>query len=301
MVYEHPVKSSKVYFGAGFGGRTGRDHGGRRMELGCSFNWEGTFCQVPAYYLCAEGPVLDVLLRIQPEQLTRFSRRWGETLRTGRQLTDDEQLLLNADNPYYPDTLPRLLANGKALIPCHTHTARFNPHPSCCPPTTPEADALMELYHCDPSFGWLFIRTAFRWATRKKPALHELSLTLARQALLLPGPHLEIHAAGEVFRFIHPVTQTEHRFTVLSCLPDAQQRFRLSCTVSPALSDSELLIRDLHTAIPDVPDVPLLRANGSSLLHTVLSAPGEIPDWQLFFLYRRASSISLILSDDRVL
>ena len=300
MPYE--AISSKVYFGAGFHPHSGRDHAGSRLNLDCHFSWDGTLCRVPAIYLCAGGLVLDLLVRVEPEQIARFTQRWGAKLRTDTRLSSDEQLLCKADDPFSPDIIPRLIVNGKALTAVRVDSVRFNPHPDCCPPTMPEADTLTELYGCDRSCGWLIVRASFLWATRKKPALHSLSLTLEHQPRPVPGVHFIARYAGQQFVFTHPFTGNEHRLTVLSVVHDTPGRTHLTCALTPDLPSHELLICDSRAAVPEAAEPALLRTS-DAMLHEAFSDPpfvtGEAPEWKLVFCLSRSAPVSLILMDDR--
>ena len=252
-----------------------------------------------------------MLLRIDLARIGAFAERWGSR-KAARSVTDeDEHLRMEADDPFADTVDCRLIANGKALIPLRRDAAVFNPCPGCLPVSTPEADTLLDGYGCDTRFGWYIVRTSFGWATRKKPALHSLSLTLERRAQLLPGVHFTVRYPGQHFFFANPVTGTEHQLTVLGCAPDDRQpgeRMHLSCTLSPELSAREVCIRDSRSPLPgaEVFDDGLLvrrEQAGQQTLHEAFSEPGTnpdaSPDWQLFFLRRNAAPISVILMDGR--
>jgi len=312
MSYESTSAFSpvKVYFNAGFHAHEGRDHSGRCLPLDCCFTWDGMPCRVPAVYICAGGIVLDVLIRIDLARIGAFAERWTNRRSADRSMTPDELLRMQADDPFCNTITSRLIANDKALIPQRRDCVFFNPCPDCLPESLPDAETVLGGYGCDLRFGWQLVRTSFRWATRRKPALRSLSLTLERSPRLLPGVHFTVQYPGQHFFFANPVTGTEHRLTILSHAREACARgecMHLTCTLTPELPTRELRICDSRGALP-APDtfgsVPLMLRTTSDqqFLHEAFSEPctdsDDLPDWQLFFLSHNAAPISVVLTDE---
>ena len=77
-----------------------------------------------------------------------------------------------------------------------------------------EAKWVIDHYGLDSSYGWVIYRNAFPWSSKRRPEIKSLTLTMEQQSERLPGPHFKVHAPGDSFTFIHPISQKAHTLTV---------------------------------------------------------------------------------------
>ncbi len=52
----------------------------------------------------------------------------------------------------------------------------------------------------------MFWRQSFPWATKTRPALNTLVLSLEQRPISVPGPRFTVSKAGDTVSFTHPVT-----------------------------------------------------------------------------------------------
>ncbi|MGN0712145.1 MAG: hypothetical protein ACI4LJ_00080, partial [Anaerovoracaceae bacterium] len=182
---EPTVPEWKVYFEGNFWGHQGRDHAGKIIPIDKQFEWAGYHWLIPAAYSCSKGLVLDFCMRVE---------------------TDELPLCLHFN--------PRLELNGHELRTSHGCAVTYNP---CLPDGTGielEAKWVVEHYGLDTSYGWVICRDSFPWASKRRPEIRTLSLTMEQQLVSIPGPHFTVKAPGDSFRFVHPVNRAAYTLTV---------------------------------------------------------------------------------------
>lgn len=208
----------KVYFYGGFWGHHGRDHAGTEIPVNHTFDWEGEEWFVPAVYACGQGLVMDLFCKVSKEDVEVFAHKWNLSPES-RSDDFDQELVENieAENPLNSHFRPSLMLNGKELPLLHTCGMAWNPvFPEG---NDPETKAVLAHYGFAPSFGWNICRAYFSWATKKKPRIKCLQLTLNPLAVPVPGPHFTVQKPGDSFSFTHPITGTTHTLTVQSLEP----------------------------------------------------------------------------------
>ena len=258
----------KVYFANGFSSHhIGHDKSGKEIPVGKTFTWDGKTWHVPAVYACRKGLVADFCVEIEPDDLRAFFNKWwpnghGE----GREFTPEEQERQTAENPMALDFQPTLTVNGKPLR--RTGGNGFGWVPDACRPEeergeqsqqNQEAIWLMEHYSLNPEKGWIFFRESFPWATKTRPVLKTLSLSLEQNPVSVPGPRFTLSGAGDVVKFVHPVTGETHALHVVEYetqqmdaghLQDTDQweypthYSAMSFVVEPELPRQSLTVRD---------------------------------------------------------
>ena len=105
----------------------------------------------------------------------------------------------------------------------------------------------------------MFWRESFPWATKTKPVVKTISLSLEQGPAAIPGPRFTVSGAGDTVEFTHPVTGEAHTLTVveyeaqevdLSGMPDSEGwDYPTHCTamayvVEPELPRRALTVRD---------------------------------------------------------
>ena len=253
-------KQWKVYFHNGFGRHWGHDRPGKEIPVSKTVSWGGKVWHIPAVYSCGKGLVVDLCVEIDPAELRAFREKW-ETGEEDARLTPEDQERRDAENPMNLNYRPRLTVNGRTLEDRSGVGVGWTPD-SCRPEGERsqqdwECRQLMEHYGLDQSRGWMFWRDSFPWATKTKPAVKTVSLSLEGEAVSIPGPRFTVSGAGDAVPFTHPVTGQAHILRVvgyeeeqvdMSCLEDGWD-YPAHCTVmsyvtEPDLPRESLAVRD---------------------------------------------------------
>lgn len=322
----------KVFFGGNFWGHSGRDHAGQEVPLKKSFLWGAERWYIPAVYLCGKGLVMDLCKQVSPDQIQAFMEKWGLSANSENAVPDREtEMRMDAENPLSVHFTPQLRLNGAILTWASGCGITWNP---CLPEgMDAEAEGLIAHYQLDPAWGWCIHRVSFPWASRRKPKLRTLSLSLSREPAEIPGPHFHVSAPGDTFRFTHPISGVEHTLTVqeytrqeAECiLPQSiSPRYytAMTYTLSPELPNPCVCVlgcgeSDRSLENPFAPgtlpsgtacigiiggaDGPtaIILGRESSALHAACSAmhfePEADPEWRLVFREKTMEDISLEL------
>lgn len=227
LVPEEPVTQGppekpewRVYFNDGFSSRHfGHDKPGQEIPVNKTFTWGGKVWHIPAVYACGKGLVIDLCVEIDPAELRAFIEKWEGTLDRG--LTQEEQEQMDAENPMTVDYDPKVTVNGRELGDRSGRGSGWTPmylRPEDCRGEYSQQDWeniwLMEHYGLDPEKGWMFWRDSFPWATKTKPAVKTVSLSLEQLPAAVPGPRFTVSGAGDTVAFTHPVTGEPHTLYV---------------------------------------------------------------------------------------
>ncbi len=213
-----PPLAWRVYFNGSFGGCAERTRPGKEIAVGKSFLWGGESWLIPALYLCGKGLVIDFCARVEPKCIQSFMERWNLTSGSEETAyTDEEQMQMEGENPLGFDVRPRVKLGKNTLEAVHSCGISWNP---CLPQELrqeEEAQHILRHYGLDPAFGWRIWRASFPWATRTKPKVRALRITLAQEPVDIPGRRFSAAAPGDSVPFTHPVSGARHVLTVQSC------------------------------------------------------------------------------------
>lgn len=263
----------KVYFAHDFGSRhVGHDRPGTEIPINQTFHWNGKVWHIPAVYACGRGLVVDFCVEIESADIQAFLGKWKPLMEEGRQLTPEEEEQQRAENPMTMDYDPRLTVNGRETrrrsgigsgwlpVSCRPEEEHERPNQHDW-----ESLWLMEHYGLDAQKGWMFFRDSFPWATKTKPVLKSLSLSMEARPVPVPGPRFTVSKAGDTVRFTHPVTGKAHTLHVVeyeaqemdtSHFPDSGQweypthYTSMTYVVEPELPKGELTARDCGQGDP---------------------------------------------------
>ena len=193
-----PPPKWEVSFDGGFwSSRQGRP--GKELPIRKEFDWAGYHWVIPSIYLCGKGIVVDFCMRVEPAAIRDFLKKWDLTPEneTERQFTQEQQMQLDLDNPLHMDFHSLLHLNGKELHSTHGYGASYNP---CLGPeyvVEDEAKRAVEHYGLDLNYAWVILRSSYPWATKRKPEIRQLSVTMLPDKVSFPGPHFQIRRPGE--------------------------------------------------------------------------------------------------------
>lgn len=206
----------KVCFEGNFWGHHGKDRAGTEIKIEKEFDWAGHHWLIPAAYSCGKGLVIDFCMRAEPEEIRAFMKKWDLTQEkdSRENLTREQQMELELDDPLCLHFEPRLELNGRELRTSHGCAVSYNP---CLPEgmiSELEGKWAAEHYGLDIAYGWVICRDAFPWKTKRRPEIKSLSLTMEQQPVSIPGPHFKADAPGDTFVFRHPTSEKEYTLTV---------------------------------------------------------------------------------------
>lgn len=210
-----------VYYGDGFWGHSSRQRPGTAIEINKRFTWDSDVIYVPALYSCGKGLVIDFCIQVAPKDIEEFLSKW-ETTMESFDLSQELQEQIETEHPLNRNIDFSLSLNGKSISSDQSYSMCWNPCVEEGIENPPEAKQICDHYQCDPSYGWIFLRVDFPWATKRKVPLRSLSISLNENPRYFAGPHFSF-TDGTV-TFIHPVTNIAHTLTIQSCsseqLPD---------------------------------------------------------------------------------
>lgn len=69
-------KTWKVFFDGNFWGHHEKTHAGTELRIDGQFDWAGHHWVIPAAYSCSKGLVVDFCMRIEPEDIRSFMKKW---------------------------------------------------------------------------------------------------------------------------------------------------------------------------------------------------------------------------------
>ncbi len=244
----------KVFYQADFWRHRGRDHAGRALPIEKRFDWCGEDWYVPAAYVCTQGVVLDLLLRVPQERFAAFAEKWSLTPERGcEEFSEEEVETIDRENPLSQDFSARLTLNGGAVSSERSCAVSYVPKLAEDKP----ALRLLAHYGFDMDCCWAIHRLFF---PQKRREIQTLSLHLAAQPEWLTGPHFTAEA-GKPVVLTHPATGAVYTLTPQRIeaetleLPPQGPEFprhlvRMDYTLSPELPGDALRLRDTAPADP---------------------------------------------------
>lgn len=206
----------KVFFEGNFWWHHGKDHAGKEIAIGKQFEWAGRQWLIPAIYSCSKGLVVDICMRVDPEQIRVFMDKWDLTMENEahKQFSREQQMEIEVDNPLCLNFEPQIRLNGKNL-----HTSRgcgmcYYPCLAECVINEMEAKWVIDHYDLDPAYGWMIWRCSFPWKIKRRPEIKTLSLIMEQQSASIPGPHFRVASPGDTFEFVYPKNGTKYTLAV---------------------------------------------------------------------------------------
>lgn len=204
----------KVYYSGNFWGHTKGEHAGKEQSIQKEFQWGKLKGRIPSIYVCAAGIVIDFCFHITKEEMETFMKRWNIT-EEYRQFSEEEQELINRENPCNINFSSVLQINGKEQI-AHESCG------VCWIPNFEHGKAEQELasyYGCDMNEYWYFTRVKFPWLTKYKTPIKSLGITLIAEKVKYTITDFVTRPNMEPFdvTFTHPATNKEYQINVLSC------------------------------------------------------------------------------------
>lgn len=269
------VPEWKVTFEGGFWGHS-RERAGKELSIRREFDWAGHHWLIPSAYLCGRGVVVDFCMQVEPSALQAFMEKWdlSPENEAERQFSQEQRMQLELDNPMRLDFCSILRVNGKELYQTCGCGTSYSPCLSPAYAVEDEARRAMEHYGLDPNEGWVISRISFPWATKRKPEVRSLSVTMRQDTVARPGPHFQSGRPGDTAAFFYRgqeyvLTVEEYETQVMdwSRMQDSGMECpghyaAMSYTVVPEMPDGVLTVTDCDDGdqarqLPSAPGQPV--------------------------------------------
>lgn len=250
----------QVFYDDGYWTQNAKGRAGKEITLNSSFSWGEEIWHIPAIYSCSKGLVVDFCVEINPERMKAFLDKWMPICEGNPIFPREVQEELDKENPLSIDFSPHFSINGKVVQAKHDCGINWIPT-GCIAEGTEnprEAKQLIEHYRLDETKAWSLHRWSCPWATLKKPTIKSFKVRLERRLETINGIRFKNPKVGDVITFTHPITQTEHKLTVmkyekqeLSSKAFAHEEYEfpthhtaMTYTVNPELPNKNFQIRD---------------------------------------------------------
>lgn len=249
-----------VYFYGTTAHHPSRSRPGDAIPIRRSFSWGEDTWHVPAIYPCTAGLVMDLCTEVDPERMYSFIQKWDLLNEDKHTYTLEEQDQIQSEHPLSHNFSAALTLNGRPLT--HKSSSGFGWIPGLEAPDSTKQ--FLDHYQLNPERAWSFHRLRFLWATKRRPAIRTLSLTLSQAPVAIPVGRFASTAPGQNTKFRHPVTGKTHTLTVVDWKPqtldlrEAAQNSPNHClvigyTLTPPLAKEAFSLRD---CAPDDADGP---------------------------------------------
>lgn len=247
----------KVYFDGNFWGHHGRERAGKEIFIRKQFTWGETVWYIPTIYACSKGLVIDFCVQIPVECIRAFMEKWSLAIESDvSDFTNEKVMKIEAENPMSIRMNPEIVLNDKIISASHGSILYWNP---LFPEREGfEAKGVIEQYGLDSTCGWAICRYSFPWATKRKPSISTLTVSLKQDPVAIPGPHFHASAPGDCIEFTYPETDVLHELIVQEYEPqkmtmnhfdDNNYEFpthyiAMSYILSPDLPDNTFTVSD---------------------------------------------------------
>lgn len=254
---QQPSAKWEVSFDGGFwGSRQG--HPGKELPIHKEFDWAGHHWVIPSIYLCGKGVVVDFCMQVEPADICDFMEKWtlSPENEVEQHFTQEQQMKLDLDNPMRVEFHSLLHLNGKELCSTHGYGTSYNPCLGAEYVVEDDAMRAVEHYGLDLNYAWVILRSSYPWATKRKPAIRNLSVAMIPDKVSIPGPHFQISTPGEAVNFSYggqnytlTVQEYEAQTMDWSQMPDTglehpSHYVAMSYTIAPEPPDNVLDIVD---------------------------------------------------------
>ena len=207
-----------VYYEHGFWNKNAKGKPGEEIVLNKTFSWGDEIWHIPAVYSCSKGIVVDFCIEIQPEKEKAFIDKWYPVLSKDENISTELREQIEQENPIDVNFRTHLKVNGKSVIAKHGNSVQWLPE-SCLPDgvkNESESKEIIRHYGLDERKVWSFHRWSFPWSSKRKPEIKSVRLKLERDPVTIQGVHFKNPSVGDVISFVHPISDTEHKLTVLA-------------------------------------------------------------------------------------
>lgn len=206
-----------VYYDHGFWNRNAKGKQGKEIVLNKRFSWNDEVWHIPAIYSCSKGLVIDFCVEVDTEKVKEFIDKWYPTLEKTERLSREAHEQMENENPMDINFHFNLQINRKTITGKHGSSISWIPEHYLPDGVKSERESkeLIEHYGLDKTRAWSFHRWSCPWVTKRKPEIKTVKLNLERDPVAIQGVQFKNPSVGDVITFVHPISETEHKLTVL--------------------------------------------------------------------------------------
>ena len=280
---------------------------GQELNINRTFKWNSEDWCVPAIYLCENGIIVDSYLEVPCSRIDAYLDKWGNT--PADQLSIEDAMLMDLDDPLKMDAVGKLIVNGKDLPRRIISSIVWNPRTE----NGWKVRRTLEHYELDREKGYLLRRECFlRKSTN--PPIRTMDMVLAAEPVHMPGQRFIAPKSGDGLTFTHPITGTRHTITIISQTREAlDPNFmcnapscytRLSFSLDPQISRDLFSVMDCDPGDPwngpkDGPTAVFLTGKVPSTGHSAMSSlryePAAQIVWRMVFKQKTRNDVTVPL------
>lgn len=212
--YPEPLPWKVTFEGSFFSFQKTRERAGVPLPFSGEFDWAGHHWLVLGVYSCGKGLVVDLCMRVEPEELTNFMKKWGLTPANMEYLSfpREQRMRIESESPFSFSYSPCVVADGKIVKRVRGCGVSYAPLQEEISGDL-EGKWLVEHYQLDKTKGWYLWRWSFPW--RKRREIETLSLKLEAQPVDQPGKPFQVKKAGEKVKLTRPHTGGTYTLTLI--------------------------------------------------------------------------------------
>lgn len=211
---ENLPKTWKVYYDGSFTETYSNKKSGKEIKLDKTFRYKNLSWFIPAIYSCSDGIVMDIIIKIPKTKIKNFIKKWK--IDENSQYEDFDRITsmrIEAENPLNIDFDIDLKINNKTTNFERGTSATYSPLKKHQDNTS---KWIINHYSLDENSNYIIERRSFPWATKKKPKIKNISLSLSYRKKPQPGNIIEINKPNEEFILQDPITKINHKIKIIS-------------------------------------------------------------------------------------
>ncbi|MBQ2857640.1 MAG: hypothetical protein IJE78_11090 [Bacteroidaceae bacterium] len=202
-----------VTFDGGFWSNDGTP--GKEIRVEKRFSWCEEKWYIPAIYLCDEGIVVDYCKEAECAAIKAFIDKWDLLNEHKNQYSKEQRQQIVQEQPLNANVHVSAIINSQMLREKNGYGLSWVPS-ALLPSAARDNDVtkLMDHYELDTDIGWSINRCCIPWGDEKPTDIHSMELCFEPSETKISGLRFVVEHEGDNFKFIHPITGTDHVLTV---------------------------------------------------------------------------------------
>lgn len=202
-----------VTFDGGFWSNDGTP--GKEIRVEKRFSWCEEKWYIPAIYLCDEGIVVDYCKEAECAAIKAFIDKWDLLNEHKNQYSKEQRQQIVQEQPLNANVHVSAIINSQMLREKNGYGLSWVPS-ALLPSAARDNDVtkLMDHYELDTDIGWSINRCCVPWGDEKPTDIHSMELCFEPSETKISGLRFVVEHEGDNFKFVHPITGTDHVLTV---------------------------------------------------------------------------------------
>ena len=211
-------ESWKVTFEGSFWSNDGNP--GKEIRIEKAFSWGDEKWYIPSVYLCEEGLVIDYCKQAEPEAIKAFIDKWDLLNEHKHQYSKEQREQIVQEQPLNANVHVSAIINSQQLRQKNGYGLSWVPS-ALLPSADRDNDVtkLMVHYELDTDMGWSINRCCIPWSDKKPADIHSMELCFVPRETKISGLRFVAEHEGDSFKFVHPLTGTQHVLSVQEIEP----------------------------------------------------------------------------------